>query len=102
MCADTRERVERIRVGHNEKERERERRAVVNTNIEFSRTLRLKLREAAALLLSEYMCRVFPLLHLLANEQLLSHMLYIICLVKVKKLLQLFDSFFPLITSFKY
>ena len=74
-----------IRVGQNERERERERerRAVVNTNIEFSRTLHLKLREAAVLLLSEYKCRVFPLLHVLVNGQLLSNMLYIISLVPV-------------------
>ena len=61
MYADTGERVElgrrvgtrfkRIRVSQNE--RERERRAVVNTNIEFSRTLHLKFREAAVLLLCE-------------------------------------------------
>jgi hypothetical protein len=63
-CADTRERVERgrrectrfknIEMDQNEIERQ----AVVNTNVEFSRTLHLKFCEAAVLLLSEYKCRV--------------------------------------------
>jgi len=67
-----------------ERERERERRrAVVNTNIEFTRTLHIKFLEAAVLLLSKYKCRFFPLPQLIVNGQLLSNMLYIICLVKV-------------------
>jgi hypothetical protein len=54
-----------------------ERWAVVNTNIEFSRALHLKFRDAAVLLLSEYNCGVFPLLQLRINGQLLPNMLCI-------------------------
>lgn len=97
--ADTKERVERgrrvwtrfkdIQVDQNEIERQ----ADVNTNVEFSRTLHLKFREAAVFLLSEYKCKVFPLLQLLVSGQLLSKMLHIICLVNVKNFTRLFDLF---------